>query len=573
MKTFGSITFDPQYNYWHVMAQPDVAIRLKQVFSRAVYAPRGEIRLNDTTDVARDLEWVMLRWPLEISHIDQAYLTERADADRQREHEVLEILAGAHAVAEARTPARKPRPAQLQAADLGLTVRGTMCTDELGGGKTMTSLLLLRAADSLPALVVVKSNTPLQWVDEIREVWPDLNVHVLKKGSPYKLSKGGRAPDIIITNYAKIRGWGDHFAGEIKTIIFDEAQELRRPGSAKYTAAQQIAAQAKYRFGITNTPVHNYGDELFHEFDVLNPGALGTWGEFTKEWCRGTTRMGRHIVADPKALGIWMRDKGLLISRTLEEMGLAPPHEPVSIPYSIDTDHEEFDSLTADAVDLARLIVTKNAPRKEIWRASGQYDLQIRQATGIAKSQTVAGFVRMIVESHGPVVLFGWHRAVYDRWLEALKDFNPLMVTGSESPNQKHRNKMSFIAGESKVLIVSLASGDGMDGLQGVCDRVVFGELDWSPSVHKQAIGRLHRPGQETQVFAYFLHTAVGSDPRMMDVLEVKRQQNDPVVNPEEKLFKPAVDASSRIRELAEDFLAARGRGGSANSLDEADAA
>jgi superfamily II DNA or RNA helicase len=138
------------------------------------------------------------------------------------------------------------------------------------------------------------------------------------------------------------------------------------------------------------------------------------------------------------------------------------------------------------------------------------------------------------------------------------------MITGSESPKKKHENKMSFIRGESKVLIVSLGSGGGMDGLQGVCDRVVFGELDWSPSIHKQAIGRLHRPGQEKQVFAYFLHTAVGSDPRMMDVLDVKRQQNDQVVNPDEALFTPATDSNSRIRELAADFLAARG-----DNLDE----
>lgn len=562
MKVFGSVEFVSKYDYWHVKAQPDVAIRVKQVFTRSVFAPRGEIHLNNTTDAARDLEWVLSRWPMEISPQDQAFLSARADEDREREQTVLEILAGSHAVACTREPSREPRPAQLQAADLGLTVGGTTCTDELGGGKTMTSLLLLRAADSLPALVATQSNTPLQWVEEIREIWPDLNVHVLKSTKPYELAENGRNPDIIISNYAKLRGWGDHLAGKIKTTIYDEVQELRRPGSAKYSAAQQISAQATYNFGISNTPIHNYGDELFHEFEVINPGALGTWGEFIKEWCSGTTATGRHIVADPKALGTWLRDKGLLISRSLEEMGLAPPHKPVPIPYMIETDHEEFDRMTADVVDLARLLVSRTAPKKEIWRAAGQYDHQMRQATGLAKAATAAQFVRMIVESHGPVVLFGWHRAVYARWLDLLSDFNPLMITGSESPKQKHENKMSFIRGESKVLIVSLGSGGGMDGLQGVCDRVVFGELDWSPSIHKQAIGRLHRPGQEKQVFAYFLHTAVGSDPRMMDVLDVKRQQNDQVVSPDEALFKPATDSGSRIRELAEEFLASRAAGG-----------
>jgi hypothetical protein len=47
-------------------------------------------------------------------------------------------------------------------------------------------------------------------------------------------------PDVLIIPYSKLRGWGDHLAGRVRTVIFDEVQELRRP-TAKYEAAARVA--------------------------------------------------------------------------------------------------------------------------------------------------------------------------------------------------------------------------------------------------------------------------------------------------------------------------------------------
>ena len=70
--------------------------------------------------------------------------------------------------------------------------------------------------------------------------------------------------------------------------------------------------------------------------------------------------------------------------------------------------------------------------------AARDLDLMVRQATGIAKARAVADVVRILVEGGEPVfAIFGWHRAVYDIWLERLADLNPAMYTGSESRQQK----------------------------------------------------------------------------------------------------------------------------------------
>ncbi len=74
-------------------------------------------------------------------------------------------------------------------------------------------------------------------------------------------------------------------------------------------------------------------------------------------------------------------------------------------------------------------------------------------------------------------------------------------------------------------MIISLRSGVGLDGLQHRCCTVVIGELDWSPQVHEQIVGRLERPGQTQQVQAIYLHANGGSDPLIIDMLGLKASQ------------------------------------------------
>lgn len=100
----------------------------------------------------------------------------------------------------------------------------------------------------------------------------------------------------------------------------------------------------------------------------------------------------------------------------------------------------------------------------------------------------------------------------------------------------------------------------GLDGLQHVSKTVVFGELDWSPQVHEQAIGRVARDGQTEPVFAYFLHTETGSDPTMRDVAEVKHMQLVGVRDPLSALVEEAELDPDHIKKLAQAYLDRAGK-------------
>ena len=61
-----------------------------------------------------------------------------------------------------------------------------------------------------------------------------------------------------------------------------------------------------------------------------------------------------------------------------------------------------------------------------------------------------------------------------------------------------------FQDGDTKLMIAGLRAGNlGINLTR--AKYVIFGELDWSPAIHRQAEDRLHRIGQKNTVFAYYL--------------------------------------------------------------------
>lgn len=552
--------------FWHISAEPQVMMRAKRVFGRVKQQRSGGIIVTDTAEVARDLEWFLERYPLEMDNVTAARLQGQADAHRDREQAILAALAGEGRDYGLRETAEPAREYQLVASDLILATGACLITDEVGLGKTLTGALTLRGRDALPAVVVTLTHLPGQWEAQINRFMPWLKTHVVRKGSPYdptSLRGVDEEPDVLIIGYSKLAGWRDYLAGWAKTVIFDEIQELRHDGTSKYTAAAQIADGAGYKVGLTATPVYNYGIEAFNIVNVLAPDALGTREEFIREWCTGENLVnrGKVLVKNPGALGSFLRDQGLMLGRTRKEVGRELP-QAVVVNQNVDCNPGVLAKAVGDAAEMARLVLDKAAGRTERMVASGQIDMLMRQATGVAKAPFVAAFVKLLLESEQNVVLYGWHREVYDLWLQALADYNPVLYTGTESPKQKAAHAEAFKRGDSRVLIMSLRSGAGLDGLQEHSKVVVFGELDWSPQVHHQCVGRLNRDGMDTSepVVAYYLTTDGGSDPAIMEVLQVKRNQGEPMVNKTGGLSEGTQADPDRIKKLAASILEQAGQ-------------
>jgi hypothetical protein len=426
--------------------------------------------------------------------------------------------------------------------------------------------------DHLPAAIIVQPHLAVQWRDEYIRYFTKLRAHIIRGTKPYELPPA----DVYIWRYSNIAGWADFGAtAPFRSVVFDEVQELRHgTGTAKGRAALAFCGLAqrsdhaksdtdiapvvaseitpRLRIGLTATPIYNYGSEIFNVVEIIEPGALGERWQFNIEWC---TPHGSHwVVKDPPALGTYLRELNIAIRRTEHDVGKEMP--PVNvITHTVPFDEEE----AKKDEDLARSLALKvvSGSFTERGQASREFDALMRHTTGVAKAKGVAAFVRILLQARQPVLLCGWHRAVYDIWLDDLKAFGPVLFTGSESQPQKKRAKEAFVSGATNCLIMSLRSGVGVDGLQHRGHTVVFGELDWSPQVHKQVIGRLRRPGQKHQVDAIYLIADGGADPAIVSTLGLKGSQSAGIVDPLKPIEAQHSDAT-RIRQLAELYLASK---------------
>ena len=548
MRTYGKIEL--RDNAWHIEAEPHVRMKLKALFGR-VAKHAEEMTLSCTNEVARDLLWFIERYPMEVP--DLSVLQEGARRHCDDIAKCEELLGGGYAPKA--FPLVKPaRDYQARAIEVLLTRKRLFVGDDLGLGKSLIAIAAMTEPKTLPALVVTLTALPKQWEGYIHEFVPGLTTHILKTGTPYKLPEFfGRHPDVLICNYHKLAGWSRSLEGKIKFCVFDEGQELRRTDSQKYQAAKRISDAADYCVSLSATPIFNYGGEFWNVADVVCPGALGTKAEFEREWC---SHWDSHAkIVDPKAFGTYLRENFIMLRRTRKEVGRELPPV-IRIPHTIDSDTRELHKIKDSAGELARIILGRTpSSREERFNAGGQFDTLVRQATGISKAPYVADFVRMLVENGEQVMLAGWHRAVYDIWQSKLADLRPAWYTGSESPAQKEKSKQAFMSGESKVLFISLRAGIGVEGLQAKCHTLVIGELDWSHGVIEQLIGRLHRDGVDGNVVVYYLLAEDGADPIMSDILGIKREQSEGIVNPDAPLIQRLEKGDDNIRKLAESFL------------------
>lgn len=555
--TFGSRA--PR-GHWELQLEPGVSTRVKRIFGRISVTRTGVLTIADSPEVARDLEWMQERWPLQpADDASAARLRSGADHHRETEQAVARILTpGARAAKLPMEPARPPRDYQKVAVELLRSTGRLLLTDVVGLGKTFTGALNAVHEDALPMLVVPPTHLPGRWLEELKESFPWLTTGVAHKTTLPKDWTPEQIPDVFIVPYSRLAGWAPHLHGHVKTVVFDEVQDLRKGvETQKGKAAAHVSSGATYVEGLSATPLYNYGGEIWNIFDILAPGELGTKDEFTREWGRPGNN-DKIIVNDPAALGSYLREQALMLGRTREEVGRELP-ETIKVSHLVNSDPAALNAVKGDAVAMAKLILAETSTRQQRMQAAGELDWKLRQATGIGKAPYVAEFCRMLMESEEKIILAGWHRSVYDLWNDLLADFKPVMYTGSESPAQKAASEAAFVEGDSRILIMSLRSGSGLDGLQKVCSVSVFGELDWSPQVHEQLIGRTRRDGMGAKPpVAYFLNSAEGSDPAVMEALGIKRMQAEPMLSKDGKVFATAMPDAGRGRMLAEQILGLR---------------
>ena len=549
-RTYGTLSYNRRSKCWTIKGDPCVTELAKRLFPGCDGRGRGVARFTAHRRIIGDLNWLMLRYPLEVRDTDRARWESALEEAREyavRREEALRMPPTA-------TPppqvfSGELLPFQQQGLGFMLSTRRCLLADEMGLGKTVQALAFLATTAAYPAILVVPPHLIRNWQREVeRFLSPDgrLRVHVIRGLTPYALPEA----DIYIIHYLLLRGWKDVLPGlGFRTVIFDEMQELRRNGTGKYSAASLLSEACENCIGLSGTPIYNHGGEIWNVVNIIDFHFLGDWESFSREWCYGYNTA---VVAKPELLGEYLRSEGLMLRRLKGDVlkELAPKRRLVQ---EIDWDDAVYRELMAPVARQLQLLRATDDPSRRAIIEDAISQTQ-RQATGIAKAPFVCAFVRALLEGGEKVLLMAHHHAVMDIYKKELKAFRPRFITGRETDRQKDEAAAAFMSEKTDLLCISLRSASGLNLQRATC--VVFGELDWSPAVHSQAEDRAHRIGQQDSLLCYYLVSPKGSDRDMQDALGLKVSQFVAIMGDSspsrEDQFLQQSQARERIRQLVQ---------------------
>ena len=517
--TYGTLGYNRKSKCWVIKGEPCVTELAKRLFPGCDGRGRGVARFTAHRRVVGDLNWLMLRYPLDIKEADRARWAEALEEARAyatlREQR---LSAPEYAVPPEGTFAGELMPFQQQGLAFLLASRRALLADEMGLGKTVQALGFIASLAAFPALLVVPPHLVRNWRREAERFMqlPDgVRVHVIRGLTPYQLPPA----DLYIIHYLLLRGWKQALPNmRFGAVVFDEIQELRHAGTEKYSAASLLAGPCENVVGLSGTPIYNAGGEIWNVVNILDFHCLGDFESFSREWCYGYAS---KLVAKPELLGEHLRREGLMLRRLKADVlnELPPKRRLVS---EIDWNDALYRELMRPvAAQLKKLDEAQSASERAL--IEDQICSLERQATGIAKAPYAAAFVRALVEGGEKVLLFAHHHAVMDAYKRELKALKPAFITGRENDKQKDASLKAFMEGRTDLCAISLRSASGLNLQRATC--VVFGELDWSPAVHAQAEDRAHRIGQRDSLLCYYLVSPRGSDQAMQEALGLKVSQ------------------------------------------------
>lgn len=498
----------------------------------------GQVEIPDNMSNVENIEWLMLRYPLEVIS-GELWQTRVTDLAKQKEKRVqLRQLVDTPAVSGQFKGSLMDF--QRKGVDFLLKTSGVaLLADEMGLGKTVQSLAyLVSEEEAFPCLVVAPLVTLTNWMREImrfieKDSKKPYSIQIIRDGKESTLDY----TDFVIINYdllAKRRDDIERLGP--RTIIADECQNLRNYNSQKTMAIKEISntPTVRHRIGLSGTPCYNHGTEIWSITDFIFPGLLGTWNEFSREFI--SSYDGRTVL-EAKRAGLYeiLNDNIMLRRRKIDVLQDLPPKVRYKQQVAIDENYYK----TEMAKHLAKLESTLAEPgTKTDFRAANRayqaFTENERIVAGVAKIPYVTEFVREMMENEEPVVVFCHHLAVHELLKDHLANFSPVGIIGGQTDNQRQNAIDLFQKGHTKLMIAGIRAGSL--GISLTAARyVIFAELDWSPAVHRQAEDRLHRIGQKDTVFAYYLEGKDTYDEHVSDILVDKKVEIDELLGDAKK--------------------------------------
>lgn len=443
-----------------------------------------------------------------------------------------------------------------------------LLADDPGLGKTFQFLapLRLNPDKTLPCLIVCKAglrgqigrNVNLMTDVPVQVIYQSYHKPIMKKSS------------IVVISYDMIWRvkWDDEIWSKFKTIILDECQAIKNGDSNRTQKIKELTKQFEFpnRIAASATPIKNRGSEYFQILHWIAPEKFPTEPGFQVRWLEFDDR-NRARGIKPGRMEDWKEfTKDIIIRRKKEDV--LPDLPPVRRQYrDCDLAKEVEDAYDEE---MKGFLEEYNKGKGEINQAQYMHLLayisRMRHLVGISKvKDTLEEIDEVLLATNEKIVVFIQHIAagrmllsqLIQRCEDAGYDWQPTWLQGGMSQVARDEVIDEFTKGKSRVLIAStLASGEGVDGLQEVCGYAIMHERQWNPASEEQAEGRFSRIGSTRSSILILYMIAKGTiDEWITALIDEKRIDVTATLDGREV----SMDEISLTREMM-DIIAREGR-------------
>lgn len=385
---------------------------------------------------------------------------------------------------------------------------GAMLADDMGLGKTLQALCAIRGR----TLIVCPTSVLYSWAGQIEQFRPGLKYSIYH-GPGRKFDS--RA-DLLLTSYAIMRLDREQLLSvEWDTAILDEAQTIKNPDSQVARAAHEI--RAKFKIALTGTPIENRIEDLWSQFQFLNPGLLGERNDLQDKEIRRKVRP-------------------FVLRRLKREVApeLPPRTEVVLNSDLTDEEKESYQALYA---------ITKKEVLNELETNSGrgviralELLLRLRQACchlSLLPGQKAktSSKVELLVETLTESIELGHRALIFSQWTSYLDLIEPELaragirftrLDGTTPNRQRVVDEFQSENGPEVMLISLKAGGVGLTLTR--ADHIFLMDPWWNPAVEDQAADRAHRIGQKNPVL---IHKLVARDTIEERIIELQRRKRE----------------------------------------------
>ena len=410
-----------------------------------------------------------------------------------------------------------------------------------------------------PIVIIAPKSLLYNWMSESAKFCPELKTLLYSGLSRQKLIPNFGKIDLVVMSYGTMRNDVEILRNyRFNCIVLDESQAIKNPSSQ--TSRALLKLQSKSRIALTGTPIENTLLDIWSQMNFLNPGLLGSYTYFEKQFIRPIEKG-----ANPQ--------KTEELRKLIDPFVLRRTKKQVmkELPPKIEKVH--FCEMSAEQSELYETV--KNQYRNEILNHVTELGIsksRLKIFNGLMHLRQIAlnpslkdvnydggsgkddEIMRMLLRAvaNGHKVLF------FSQFVGYLKVFEEMFEQqGVEycyldgSMDEKERQvQIDLFQNDDKKRVFLLSLRAGNSGLNlTAADYVFLADPWWNPFTMKQAEDRAHRIGQDKPVFSYKFITKNTIEEKILALQAKKAALAESVIPDEDSIL-----SSLNLEEL-EDLL------------------